>query len=165
MNAAHLHLAVNHFPVVLFFFGCLLLLLSLFLENIFWRKTACVVIFAAAVFSVPAFLSGEGAEHFLEKLGTAEALIEPHEKTAKLAFGAGLVTGAVAALVWLAVLTGNRFLRPLSFVLTACAFLSSAAFFYTSFQGGKIVHAEIRGNVPTSAAPAVPKSKKHESED
>lgn len=153
MNAAHLHLAVNHFPVVLFFFGALLLLLSFFIRNIFWQKAACLVIVSAAVFSVPAYVSGEGAEHYLEKLGTAEAIIEPHEKTAKVAFGAGLVTGAGALVVWLAAITGNRFLRALSIGLAVAVALTSGAFFYTSFQGGKIVHAEIRGG--SVAAPGL----------
>ncbi len=165
MNAAHLHLAVNHFPVVLFAFGTLLLLASFFLKNNFWLKAACLVIVSAAVFSVPAYVSGEGAEHYLEKLGTAEAIIEPHEKSAKVAFGAGLVTGAIALVVMFAAVTGNRFLRPLTMGLVVAVALTSGAFFFTSFQGGRIVHAEIRGGSVAVPLPLPGKVKNGHSDD
>lgn len=162
MNAAHFHLAVNHFPVVLFFFGAIVLILSFVVANPFWRKTACFIIFAAAISSVPALLTGEGAEHFVEKLGRSESLIGPHEKSAKVAFACGLVSGVLATATWFAMLAGNRFLRHLSLVLALMSIFTSAAYFYASFQGGKIAHKEIREN---GAAQNIIKLKQSESDD
>ncbi len=162
MNAAHFHLAVNHFPVILFFFGTIVLIFSFALPNPFWRKTACFVVFAAALSSVPAFLTGEGAEHFVEKLGASESIIGPHEKTAKVAFAGGLISGAVAVLTWFVLMAGNRFLRHVSLLLGVISMVTSLAYFYTAFQGGKIAHKEIRENgIPQNLI----KLKKSESDD
>lgn len=142
---------VNHFPVVLFFFGTAVLILSLLLANPFWRKSACFILFAAAVSSVPAFLSGEGAEHFLEKLGAPDSLVDPHEKSAKIAFASGVVTGGTAVLTWFLLAAGSRFVRQLSILLGIVSAITAAAYFYTSFQGGRIVHKELRENVSLNA--------------
>lgn len=151
MNAAHFHLVVNHFPVVLFFFGSAVLALSFFLANPFWRKSACFIFFAAAISSVPAFLSGEGAEHFAERLGTPESLIGPHEKSAKIAFAIGLVSGGTAVLTWFLLAAGSRYIRQLAILLGVVSIITVLAYLYTSFQGGRIVHRELRENVSLNA--------------
>ena len=121
------------------------------------------MLFAAACFAVPAFLSGEGAEHYLERLGAAKDLIKPHERIGKLAFGAILVCGAIAAVNWLVMLSGSRFIRMSFIALTVTAALASALLFYVAFEGGKIAHKEIRpGN---AAAETVKPSLKHEHDD
>jgi len=158
MNAIHLHLALNHFPVVLACFGLLIALPALWLENLFWKRAATLVLFAAACFAVPAFLSGEGAEHYLERLGAAKELIKPHERFGKLAFGAILVCGAVAAVNWLVLLSGSRFIRMTFLALTVAAAFASALLFYAAFEGGKIAHKEIRpGNAAAETVAPSPK--------
>ena len=162
MNATHLHLALNHFPVVLMFFGCLLALPAIFLNNPFWKRAACLVLLAAGIFAIPAFLTGEGAEHYMERLGVAKQAIKAHERTAKLAFGTALVTGGVSALVLFIIAAGSRMLRPAFIFLAVCAALTSGMLFYSSFEGGKITHKEIRESAPAANNAPAPVKRDHD---
>lgn len=140
-------------------FGLLLMIVAVLTENLFWKRAAVLALVGAALFAVPAFLSGEGAEHVLERIGTAKATIKPHERSAKLAFGAVLVTGGFSLLAWFAIISSYAHLRKVFAVLALVAASSAALMLYTSFEGGKIIHREIHGDtgIKQELQKAVPK--------
>ena len=142
-------------------FGLLICIIAVFVDNLFWKRAAVLVLIGAAIFAIPAFFSGEGAEHALEKSGVVKDIIKPHERSAKLAFGGVLVTGAVSILAWFTIVAASRHLRKIFAALAAIAALSSALMLYTSFEGGKIVHREIRGeaSIPVPKQNSVLKEK------
>jgi uncharacterized membrane protein len=144
MNAAHLHLITNHFPIVLLIVGCTAFAIALVQQNPFWKRMAALLVIAGAISSLPAFLSGEGAEEIVEKSGASDSLIEPHEKAAKIAFALTLAAGAVALVLGFALFKGSRFIKPLTWLAAVVTLVATVFIVYAGMTGGKIMHPELR---------------------
>ena len=83
MNAAHLHLITNHFPVVGTFMAFLVLLLGWFGKKSAVQKTALILFVFVGLISIPVYVSGNGAEEIVERFpGGAEQAIAAHEESA-----------------------------------------------------------------------------------
>lgn len=77
MNAPHLHLLLNHVPVLGSAFGLGLLAFALWRKSDELKKTAFGVFVIAALLAVPGYLSGEPAEEGVESLpGVFKAIIK-----------------------------------------------------------------------------------------
>ena len=150
MNPAHLHLLLNHVPV-LGAFGLLLLFTIAFLrrDSSLGRLTLVLSVAVAAA-SVAVFLSGEPAEELVEDLaGVAESAIEPHEEFARVATIASGICGAAALMTLIAF---RRRERPRWITGSALvgALAVSGLMGWTANLGGQIRHAEIGGGAPQS---------------
>ena len=151
MSGAHIHLLLNHIPVIGIFIGFLVFALGVWRRNDSWTRLALGLFAAVALVAVATMLTGESAEEAVENLpGVSESLIEPHEEAAKLAAIGAYVLGAIslAALVWV-----RR--RPLPRVLTVTvlpvALLVTGLMAYTANLGGQIRHPEIRAGAVQTA--------------
>lgn len=145
MNSAHLHLALNHVPVIGIFF-CLALALAAALRRSRELETASLWAFVVvALLTVPVYLTGEPAEEVVESLpGVTEAVIEPHEELAALALGIVGVVG-IAALVTLAKRRGGREAPRVMFAaVVLLAVAATGVLAWTATLGGQIRHTEIR---------------------
>lgn len=148
MNLAHVHLLLNHMPVVGSIIG-LLLLLWAFLRGSDELKRASLALFvAAAVVSVPVFLTGEPAEELTENLpGVSEAVIERHEDSAVLSLIAAEVLGAISLfgliLAWRSREKAARWTMALSL---AASLVTVGLMAWTANLGGQIRHTEIRAS-------------------
>ena len=97
MNFAHLHLLLNHFPIIGTLVGLGLFLISLFGENEDLRRASLITFAAMALLAIPTFFSGVGAEGAIKKLpGISEELIERHHGSAILALFFMEISGALA---------------------------------------------------------------------
>src|SRR5512140_1965426 len=97
MSPAHIHLALNHLPVVGTLLGLLLLLFGVVRRSDEVQKAALAVFVVAALLAVPTYFTGESTEEIVEHLpGVSEALIERHEDAALVAFAALGVLGLAA---------------------------------------------------------------------
>lgn len=158
MNLAHLHLILNHIPVV----GVPLTLLILLWGEL--RKDAAVIrlgwllLVVLAVITIPAFLTGEPAEEIVEHLpGVEKGLINTHEDHATLALIVTLAGGLFSLLALVFSSTRPLLHRFLRVTILVAALFSTAALLWTANAGGKIRHTEIR-----SGAAAVPTEKEDE---
>lgn len=61
MNAAHLHLALNHLPVVGSFFALLLLAWGMFRRSEEIKRTALLGVVVVTAFCFPGYFSGDSA--------------------------------------------------------------------------------------------------------
>ena len=68
MNDAHLHLVLNHLPIIIPVIGLLIMIGGLFFSSEILKRTAYLVYVLSAIVAIPAFATGEGAEEVLEKL-------------------------------------------------------------------------------------------------
>ena len=68
MNGAHLHLLLNHFPLIGFVFSLLILGLGYVRANENFVRVGLLVILVSGVLAAPAYLAGEPAEDVIEKL-------------------------------------------------------------------------------------------------
>ncbi|MDX9857728.1 MAG: hypothetical protein RBT76_08070 [candidate division Zixibacteria bacterium] len=155
MNAAHLHLIFNHVPVIATLFGCGFLLVGLLARKDTLIRSAFVVFIVAAVTTVPAFVSGDGAEDLIERLpGIDEKYIHAHEEAGEKALVVMIAVGVLAgAGLWV-----FRFMNRLRITAAVIILLASIAaagwMAYTANLGGEIRHPEIRQDfVPPPLTP------------
>ena len=99
MNNAHLHLVVNHWPIIFPVVGVIVLLIGIFTKSEVSKRNAYIIFILGALSSVLAMATGEGAEEAVENLpGVAESLIKTHEEAAELFAGLSYVLGGAALL-------------------------------------------------------------------
>src|SRR5690606_6461797 len=97
MNDVHLHLVLNHFPVIGLVIGLLVLLFGFLLRKDQIRATALGIFIFSALMAIAANYTGEVAEEIVEKLpGINEQYIETHEDAAEVFLLMMLVLGGVS---------------------------------------------------------------------
>jgi uncharacterized membrane protein len=149
MDAVHLHLVVNHIPVILVVSSSILLFLSIFNKKADYRNIAFAGFLIAAIFSIVAFESGGNAEDVVENLaGVTHDSIENHEHAAETARWIMVVLG-VAGLAGLTYFRDDR-RKGFQLFLYASILISIAAIgylIYTGFLGGLIRHTELASSL------------------
>lgn len=167
MNAAQIHLALNHAPLFLSIIGGGILILGMIKKNESFKNLSLYFLIAAALFTVPVFLTGEGTEELVENLpGVNENAIEEHENMAKISLIIISITGAISLLAIF--LKKNTKMAKLLF--TGALLLSLASFGFmaqTAHLGGLIRHSELQnGNsINTKEKDATGKEVKEEEKD
>ena len=147
-NGAQIHLALNHLPSAINAAALLVLVIGLVWRNAAVLRASFALMLFAALLAIPAFYSGEEAEHLVEGLERVnEMAIHPHEEAGEAAFITMLVQGAIAILLLL--LFRRRPPAGWAIALIVLASLvSTAALFRTAFLGGKIQHPETQMTAP-----------------
>ena len=151
MSLVHLHLLLNHLPVVGAVFGVFLLAIALVRRDGGLAKVSFAILTVIGAVSGAVFLTGEPAQEAIEKLpGFSERLIDRHEDAALLAT---IVTGTIGALALAALVVYRRRALPrwLTMLGLVSALGASAMMAYTANLGGQIRHSEIRAGAPSPA--------------
>ncbi|HAR46268.1 MAG: hypothetical protein A2X56_10330 [Nitrospirae bacterium GWC2_57_13] len=145
MNWAHLHLMVNHLPVIGILFGLLLALYAFVRKNDEVNRLALIFLVLVALAALPAYFTGGAAEDMVERLpGVNKNHVEQHEEMASVALTTLLLMGAVAA-AGLFTFRGTKSI-PRWFMLVALILSLSGAGVagLTANLGGQIRHQEAR---------------------
>lgn len=152
MNQAHLHLLFNHLPILGTLFGLLILAGGFFLKNNTVKRTALGLFVLSAIFAIPAYLTGEGAEEIVESLpGVTENLIEAHEEMANIFLWMVGALGVVSLVTFYTDYKSKK-IAPMLYTLTFVAAIGTMIFAQqVGASGGEIRHTEIR-NGATAAA-------------
>jgi uncharacterized membrane protein len=144
MNWAHLHLMLNHLPVLGTVFGLALLAWALLRRNETMQRAALGTFILAALTAIPVYLTGEPSEEMVEHLaGTAEQAIEAHEEAAVVALIAVEALGAMA-LAALLLFRKRVMPRPMVGAALVFALVTAGWMAQTANLGGRIRHAELR---------------------
>lgn len=144
MNAAQIHLALNHAPLFLSLIGGGILLLGMIKKNESFMNLSLYFLIAAAVFTIPVFLTGEGTEELVENLpGVTETAIEEHEDMAKISLIIISIMGGLA-LVGLFIRNKASMTRVLFSGLVLLSLASFVTMAQTAHLGGLIRHSEIQ---------------------
>ena len=144
MNAAHLHLMVNHFPLFASLFGGLIAAVGVYRERTTLIRTGLVLTVVAALGAFVAVETGEGAEEVVEEVtGVSRATIHDHEEAAEAAMWA-LAAAALLSLAAL-VVPGRRDRAKYFTTLAAlgATFVAFALVARAANLGGMIRHPEI----------------------
>ena len=97
MNAAHIHLVVNHVPLFAALFGAGLLAWGLFKNEPSLRAAGLILGLIAGIGGVVAVQSGERAEDIVEEYaGTNENALSEHEEAAELTQWAAILLGLIS---------------------------------------------------------------------
>jgi len=148
INDAHLHLVLNHLPIITPVIGLFIMIGGLVFSSEILKRTAYLVFILAAVVAIPTFATGEGAEEVVEKLaGIDENLIKTHEEVAEKFAILCYILGAVSLLgLWT-----NYYKKYFSNIIPCVTILICAITLYfakqTGTTGGEIRHTEIREKV------------------
>lgn len=145
MNAAHIHLMLNHVPVVGAIVIALLLAAAWLMHNEGVLRLALWGAVADALIAIVVYLTGGAAEEMVENLpGISHTLIEEHEEAALVATIVLGVFGAAALAALL--LYRRRTIPPRVHQAALLLSLIPIGFMvWTSNLGGLIRHTEIRG--------------------
>ena len=144
-TVVHLHLLLNHLPIIVTALALALLAVAVWRGNDTLTRTGLVFLVVAALSALPVYLSGEGAEDAADKLpGVTEALIERHSD---IALVAAIVVGALGIAAQFGLW---RYRRPIpvprGFLLLMIigTFAGSGLMAWTGLLGGQIRHTEVR---------------------
>lgn len=152
MNGAQLHLLLNHFPVIVTLVALLVVIAGLFFKTAIVVRTGLYLGAVSAVLSIPAYLTGEPAEHFLKEfMNVTKGVIHSHEEFAETAFIALLVTGVIClGAIWTEYKKSR--LNPLFVWISLSGLLISFLMMgWTAHLGGLIRHEELREAVTTTS--------------
>jgi len=147
MSLTHLHLLLNHVPVIGILIVTALLGWAVLRRSSEITRVSLVMVAAIAIVAVIVFFTGEPAEEAIENLpGFSEAITERHEEFALIAT---IVVGLLGALALAALGLLRKKEIPRS-VTVWCFLLSIAAsgvMGYTALLGGQIRHTEVRSTI------------------
>jgi uncharacterized membrane protein len=170
MNFTHLHLMLNHVPVIALIFGCIVLAFGVVLRSKHVRGVGLALLVVSALTAIPVYLTGESAEEVVEGIQNVSGnLIEEHQSAAGVSLALAVVSGifALIALVpfrarpdigsnSLSVSGGGKsgtpqsgrsaLLRLQGYMVLAALFVSllaSISMAWTANLGGQIRHTEI----------------------
>jgi uncharacterized membrane protein len=151
MDLTHLHLLLNHFPIIGTIIGIGIMLWGLIKKEYNIQKTVLGLWVILTLLTFPVMKTGEEAEETIENIpGISEQIMHEHEEAAEFALwmmvGLGLLSLA-------ALLMGQK--NNLGKKLPVVAFIFSLAVFgamaRTGYLGGQIRHTELQGtNIATT---------------
>lgn len=145
MNDAHLHMVVNHFPIIGIIFGLGILIIGFFLNNNIVKNVAYGLFIVGTIFAAVSMSTGEGAEEIVEDFpNIGKNIIHEHEEIAeKLALV--LYVLGVVSLVGL-YLNFKKHSKATLISIIAITIAIVGVFFaqQTGTTGGEIRHTEIR---------------------
>ena len=156
MNFAHLHLMLNHTPVLGSFLITALIILSIWKKDKLLERLTFQSMILIGVLTLAAYFTGEPAEELIEHLpGVSEKFIRKHENAAiyGLVVTEILAASGIASLVLLRrkSVQALTLLKPLLFL----GVLDIVLMAWIANLGGEIRHTEIRaaGLVTTLGRP------------
>lgn len=155
MNPAHLHLMLNHIPLVGIGFVILLLIIALFMKSNKLINISLIFVIFIALLTIAVHRTGESAEEFVEgKPGFSDQLIQAHDVAADLAF---IFVEAVGVLA-LITLVERRFYKKVGNTLTIITLMGliigGGLMARAANMGGKINHPEIRSDTNGLSVPS-----------
>jgi uncharacterized membrane protein len=156
VDLTHIHLLLNHFPIIGTLIGGGLFMLSLITNSNDLKRASLTILMGISLIAIPAYMSGNGAQEAIKAIpGVSKAQIEGHEGAAMIAMIFMVATGAFA---WLALWQFRRLARIPNWNLAVILILTAATFGLMARagnMGGDIRHSEIRGVADTDP-PAPP---------
>lgn len=146
MSLTHLHLLLNHVPVIGTLIVTVLLAWAVFRRSGEITRVSLGLTAGIAAIAVIVFFTGEPAEDAIEKLpGFSHAITERHEEFALIAT---LVLGTLGALAIgaLALLRKRDIPRRVTLWSFVLSLIATGVMGYTALLGGQIRHTEVRAS-------------------
>ena len=162
MDELHLHLIVNHLPIIFPIVGIIILLIGIFSTSEVTKRNAYVIFILGAITSIAAMVTGENAENSATQIaGLSDSLIEKHADISEIFATLTYVLGAISLVALIASFRNSLISKYAPFLV---GILAVICLFYaqkSGTTGGEIKHTEIRkgqnfdyrnyeGNGPTS---------------
>jgi uncharacterized membrane protein len=145
MDFPHLHLLLNHIPIIGTMVGVGLFLASFFVKADDVRRSSLVLFVVMALLTIPTFMTGVGAqEKIVGDPTVSNALIQRHEGAAELAVWFMEITGAFAVVALWQSIRRTSPARWNTSAILIFSLVTVGLMARTGNTGGEIRHEEIR---------------------
>lgn len=145
MSLGHIHLMLNHVPMLGVVFGILVLLNAHFRKSHDLMRVALKMFVLAAVMTVPVFFTGDYAASDIRNLASfSKDLSNAHENTAVFAYIAVGILGVVALWGLWTVYRKKTLPKRFTALILVWSVITFGTFVYTAQSGGLINHPELR---------------------
>jgi len=152
MNTAHLHLLVNHFPIITPLLAGLILFFAILMKSENSKRIAYFLFIVAGLATMAAMATGDGAEDAVESIaGVTESSIEEHEESAEVFAVLNYVLAVLSIIGLWASLKQKKFSALLSIAIVLLTVVSFFFAYQTGNSGGKIRHTELNSAVENTA--------------
>jgi uncharacterized membrane protein len=152
MSTIHIHLLLNHIPVVGSLLVVVLFAAAFFLKETVSTKFALAFTAAIAAVAVVVYFTGGAAEDAVKELaGVTESAISRHEEAAEVTTIAIGILGVLSALA-LFMVRSRRAPRWLALAGLVGGIAVSGLMAWTANLGGQIRHTEIQGTTTNQTA-------------
>jgi uncharacterized membrane protein len=153
MNQAHVHLAINHLPIILPIAGVLIVIGGLIFRSELVKRMGYFLFIVGAIATFPSMNSGEGAEEIAENIaGVTEGFIHEHEEKAEVFAIFSYILGALSLFgIWVS-WKAKSFSNTLSLAIVLFASIVLFLGKQTGTTGGEIRHTEIRTDQAVQSA-------------
>lgn len=147
MNDAHLHLVVNHFPIIGTILALGVLIAGFFLKNSSVKNTAYGLFIVSAIFAALSMSTGEGAEEMVEDMpNIGRRIIHVHEEIAEKLTIVLYLLGGISVLGLVLNLKNHAKAKFISIVVLIVAIGAIYLAQLVGTTGGEIRHTEIRAD-------------------
>ena len=147
MNDAHLHMVVNHFPIIGTIFGLGILITGIVMKNNVIKNIAYVLFCISAIFSFASMYTGEGAEEIAENLpSVTHHIIHEHEEMAEKLAIVLYVLGGISLVGLYLNFKNHTKANLVSYFVFVVALVAVFLGKQTGTTGGEVRHTEIRAN-------------------
>ena len=147
MNAPHIHLLINHLPIIGLIIGVMVVISGLLLKKHAVSTVGLWITMVAGISSYPTMYSGGAAEHYMEEKESEydlnHDLIHEHEEAAELAFWPCLVTGILAGLALFGGHKSHKHTKKAEILVVFIGIIAIILVGKAGLTGGQIRHPEI----------------------
>ncbi len=146
MNDAHLHLLINHFPIIGTVFGFGILVAGIISKNKSIQNTAYIIFIICMILGKVSMFTGDKAEDIVENLGISHDLIHEHEEQAETYMKMAYALGVISIISLLANIRNHPKSKLFSFLTLTLAIVTIILSKSVGTSGGEIRHTEIIQN-------------------
>jgi uncharacterized membrane protein len=144
MNQTHIHLLINHLPIIGSVLGALVLIHGMGVKSNQTMIAAYYIFVLCALGAAIAYLTGEAAEESIENIqGIVKSTIEPHEEFALYALVSLIVLGLASIAGLYFTWKDSPHTKNTSYVILFISIVSFALVARTGYLGGLIRHTEL----------------------
>lgn len=145
MKWAHLHLILNHIPVVGIGFTILLFIIAIIKNNKELINISFIFVFITAIWAVFVYCRGFPAQDFLKDfVGSSDSLIKERVEKSVVALIFIQLTCLISLIAFILQKFYNRSLKLLNILILVLLIASGGFISWSANLGGKISHPEIR---------------------
>jgi uncharacterized membrane protein len=147
MNDAHLHLLVNHFPLLGTLIATGILIAGILVRNNVVKNCAYFLFITSAICAIIAMNTGEGAEELVEDLpNIGHQIIHEHEEIAEKFAVLMYILGGFSVLGLVANYKKHPKFKVLAIIIATLGLITFVIGTKVGTTGGEIRHTEIRSN-------------------
>lgn len=144
MSEVHLHLLINHLPIIGSLLGSLVLVYGIWVKSDETKIAGLGLLIISAIGAIVAYVTGEGSEDAVEKIaGVSKQAIEQHGDFALYAMIALIVAGVTSILGIFFTIRKSPLANIVSTITLIIALVGFGLAARTGYQGGQIRHTEL----------------------